>query len=160
MRWFSSKNTQKIGQHFAEILQLESVRNQLKKDGVAEYPYLSAWQRAWASLSWSLFSIWYSEGAKVFDENHDPLNHNLLTITDPKGHTYLINEYHTTTDPNNFNYDRVTRQTWGDPGDIIDFTYVRLEASSDDNAPTTKTISVRAVIVSGSTRLMCVPRSA
>jgi len=45
----------------------------LKKDGVAEYPYISAWGRAWASLSWSLFSIWYSEGAKVFDENFDPV---------------------------------------------------------------------------------------
>lgn len=45
----------------------------LKADGVAEYPYVSAWQRQWASLSWSLFSIWYSEGAKVFDENFEPV---------------------------------------------------------------------------------------
>lgn len=42
----------------------------LKKDKIAEYPYISAWQRQWASLSWSLFSIWYSEGAKVFDEKN------------------------------------------------------------------------------------------
>jgi multiple sugar transport system substrate-binding protein len=40
----------------------------LKRDKVAEFPYNSAWQRTWASLSWSLFSIWYSEGAKVFDD--------------------------------------------------------------------------------------------
>ena len=26
----------------------------------------------WPTLSWSLFAIWYSEGAKVFDENYDP----------------------------------------------------------------------------------------
>ncbi len=39
----------------------------LKKDKVADYPYISAWGRQWASLSWSLFSVWYSEGAKVFD---------------------------------------------------------------------------------------------
>ena len=45
----------------------------LKKDGVAEFPYVSAWQRQWASLSWSLFSIWYSEGAKVFDDKFDPV---------------------------------------------------------------------------------------
>jgi multiple sugar transport system substrate-binding protein len=45
----------------------------LKKDGVAEYPYISAWGRQWASLSWSLFAIWYSQGAKVFDENYDPV---------------------------------------------------------------------------------------
>jgi multiple sugar transport system substrate-binding protein len=40
----------------------------LKKDNIAEFPYNSAWQRTWASLSWSIFAIWYSEGAKVFDE--------------------------------------------------------------------------------------------
>jgi multiple sugar transport system substrate-binding protein len=45
----------------------------LKKDGIAEHPYISAWQQQWASLSWSLFSIWYSEGAKVFDANNDPV---------------------------------------------------------------------------------------
>ena len=45
----------------------------LKKDGIAEFPYVSAWQRQWASLSWSLFSIWYSEGAKVFDEKFNPV---------------------------------------------------------------------------------------
>jgi multiple sugar transport system substrate-binding protein len=43
----------------------------LKKDKVAEYPYISAWGRQWASLSWELFSMWYSEGAKVFDANAD-----------------------------------------------------------------------------------------
>ncbi len=45
---------------------------QLKQDGISEYPYISAWTRQWPTLSWSLFSIWYSEGAKVFDENNDP----------------------------------------------------------------------------------------
>src|SRR5262249_28302512 len=43
----------------------------LKKDKVAEFPYVSAWQKQWASLSWSLFSIWYSEGAKVFDDKNN-----------------------------------------------------------------------------------------
>jgi multiple sugar transport system substrate-binding protein len=45
---------------------------QLKKDGIADYPYISAWARGWPTLSWSLFSIWYSEGAQVFDESFDP----------------------------------------------------------------------------------------
>jgi multiple sugar transport system substrate-binding protein len=45
----------------------------LKTDGVSEYPYISAWTRQWPTLSWSLFAIWYSEGAKVFDENNDPV---------------------------------------------------------------------------------------
>jgi multiple sugar transport system substrate-binding protein len=43
----------------------------LKKDKVSEYPYIAAWGRQWASLSWELFSMWYSEGAKVFDANSD-----------------------------------------------------------------------------------------
>jgi len=51
---------------------LDSCRK-LKKDKVAQYPYLSAWQHTWASLSWSLFSIWYSEGAKVFDAANNPV---------------------------------------------------------------------------------------
>lgn len=51
---------------------LEQCRK-LKKDGIAEHPYVSAWGRQWASLSWSLFSIWYSEGAKVFDEKFEPV---------------------------------------------------------------------------------------
>ena len=44
----------------------------LKTDGISDYPYISAWTRQWPTLSWSLFAAWYSEGAKVFDENFDP----------------------------------------------------------------------------------------
>ena len=45
----------------------------LKQDKIAEFPYLSAWQHTWASLSWSLFAIWYSEGAQVFDSKFNPV---------------------------------------------------------------------------------------
>lgn len=45
----------------------------LKTDKISEYPYLSAWQKTWPGLSWSIFGIWYSEGAKVFDANNDPV---------------------------------------------------------------------------------------
>ncbi|MBI4717155.1 MAG: hypothetical protein HY763_05065 [Planctomycetes bacterium] len=60
------------------------------------------------------------------------LNHNLLTITDPNGQTYLQNIYaHTvaptdsryTQDPANINFDRVVRQVWGYPWDTVDFVY-------------------------------------
>ena len=44
----------------------------LKADGVSDHPYISAWTRQWPTLSWSLFAAWYSEGARVFDENFDP----------------------------------------------------------------------------------------
>jgi multiple sugar transport system substrate-binding protein len=45
----------------------------LKQDKIAEFPYISAWQHIWASLSWSLFAIWYSEGAQVFDSSFNPV---------------------------------------------------------------------------------------
>ena len=45
----------------------------LKTDGVADHPYISAWTRQWPTLSWSLFALWYAEGAKVFDENNEPV---------------------------------------------------------------------------------------
>ena len=44
----------------------------LKTDGISDHPYISAWTRQWPTLSWSLFAAWYSEGAKVFDQNFDP----------------------------------------------------------------------------------------
>lgn len=52
------------------------------------------------------------------------LNHNLLTVTDPKGQVYLQNEYHRTTEPHNRDFDRVIRQTWGDVGDDVGIYYV------------------------------------
>jgi RHS repeat-associated protein len=64
----------------------------------------------------------YSTG---FDD--EALNHNLLTITDPKGQTWLVNEYDTS-DPSSFSYDHIVRQTWGDPGDVIDVVYAEVSA--------------------------------
>ena len=43
----------------------------LKKDGVSDAPYNSAWGQKWPELSWSLFSCWYAEGAPVFDDAFD-----------------------------------------------------------------------------------------
>jgi multiple sugar transport system substrate-binding protein len=43
----------------------------LKKDGVSDAPYNSAWGQQWPQLSWSLFSCWYAEGAPVFDDKYD-----------------------------------------------------------------------------------------
>ena len=45
----------------------------LKADKICEYPYVSAWEHTWAGLSWSLFAVWYSEGAQVFDAKHAPV---------------------------------------------------------------------------------------
>ncbi len=49
---------------------LEACRK-LKADGISDAPYHSAWGQKWPELSWSIFSAWYSEGAKVFDDNGD-----------------------------------------------------------------------------------------
>lgn len=51
------------------------------------------------------------------------LSHKLLTITDPKGQTYLKNTYSRTADPENFDFDRLRRQVWGGDRDIVDIVY-------------------------------------
>ena len=73
----------------------------------------------------------------------DRLNHNLLSITDPKGQTYLINEYDPTTDDNNLNFDRIVRQTWGNTGDLIDLVYVPQVPDASNNFAVIKTIGSR-----------------
>ncbi|UCC29379.1 MAG: hypothetical protein JSU86_14400 [Phycisphaerales bacterium] len=70
----------------------------------------------------------------------DRLNHNLLTITDPKGQTYLTNEYADTQNPGDINFDHVVRQIWGASGDVIDFVYVPQTPTSENGFAITKTI--------------------
>jgi RHS repeat-associated protein len=77
----------------------------------------------------------YSKGSV-----EEALNHNLLTITDPKGQTVLTNIYASTEDPEDPNFDRVVRQIWGDPCDIIDLTYVPQTPSEQNNFAVIKTI--------------------
>jgi multiple sugar transport system substrate-binding protein len=48
---------------------LLDVCRKLKTDKISDAPYHSAWGQKWPELSWSLFSCWYSEGAKVFDDS-------------------------------------------------------------------------------------------
>lgn len=78
------------------------------------------------------------------------LNHDLLTATDGKGQTWLINEYaHTidpgdprhTLDPGNFNFDRIVKQTWGDTGDIVDLVYVPQSPDASNNFAVIRTIA-------------------
>jgi RHS repeat-associated protein len=78
----------------------------------------------------------YSTG---FD--NDCLNHNLLTITDPKGQTYLTNDYGPTTNPDDLTFDRVTRQVMGNPGDIIDFIYLSQIPDISNNYAVTRVVS-------------------
>jgi RHS repeat-associated protein len=66
------------------------------------------------------------------------LNHNLLTITDPKGQTYLRNIY--STDPAELSSDHVTQQTWGDSNTVIHFTYIQEEPEPNNNYAVTRVI--------------------
>lgn len=68
------------------------------------------------------------------------LNHNLLTITDAKGQTYLINFYATTTNTNAIEYDHLVRQNWGDAGDLIDLVYVAQTPTSGNGYAVVKAI--------------------
>jgi RHS repeat-associated protein len=71
------------------------------------------------------------------------LNHNLLTITDPKGQRYLTNVYGTTgvpREPADVVYDRVLRQIWGNPTDTIDFVYGHVTPDSSNSNAMQKTI--------------------
>lgn len=45
---------------------------ELQAKGISAHPMLSAQGHEWASLSWSIFAIWYSEGEPVFDEDFNP----------------------------------------------------------------------------------------
>ena len=67
------------------------------------------------------------------------LNHNLLTITDPKGRLILVNEYHPTTDPAAFEFDRCVRQIWG--GQPIDYFYTHETPSAANNNATVRCVT-------------------
>ncbi|MCH8148708.1 MAG: RHS repeat protein, partial [Planctomycetes bacterium] len=70
----------------------------------------------------------------------DLLNHNLLTITDPKGQVYLVNEYYPATQPNDLSFDRIKKQTRGDFGDVSDIVYVGQAPNAANNFATMKAI--------------------
>jgi len=71
----------------------------------------------------------------------DPLlDHNLLTITDPKGHTYCRYVYSPTLDPGDPGYDHVARQVLGEPDDVIDLVYVALTPDAGNNYARSETI--------------------
>ncbi|HNO80205.1 MAG TPA: RHS repeat-associated core domain-containing protein, partial [Phycisphaerae bacterium] len=73
----------------------------------------------------------YSEGFA------DPrLNHNLLTITDPKGQTFLVNTYAATLNPNDLEYDRLVSQQLGNPNELLTFSYDKQTPSVSNNFAT------------------------
>ncbi|MEQ9097235.1 MAG: DUF6531 domain-containing protein [Phycisphaerales bacterium] len=67
------------------------------------------------------------------DTGDERLDHLLLTVTDASGVTRVANEYAATTSPGDLLYGRLVRQTWGDPGDVIDLVYVDVEPAPENN---------------------------
>ncbi|MEM7364462.1 MAG: RHS repeat-associated core domain-containing protein [Pseudomonadota bacterium] len=62
------------------------------------------------------------------------LNHNLISITDPKGQVFLESRYGD--DPNSINFDRVVHQRWGEEDQTIDFEYQDINPQANlDSAP-------------------------
>ncbi|MEQ8764325.1 MAG: RHS repeat-associated core domain-containing protein [Planctomycetota bacterium] len=75
----------------------------------------------------------------------DRLNHNLLTITDAKGQTWLQNTYAPTQAPADLEFDRILRQVWGDPSDIVDLSYdVQVPDASNGGAVIRTIVNDRA----------------
>lgn len=78
------------------------------------------------------------------------LNGNLVTITDGRRNDrndgtfgmgpYLRNQYSAVTNPDDPNFDRIVRQVWGDPDDILDYVYVPLLPSNANRRAVVKTI--------------------
>ncbi|MFT5052286.1 MAG: RHS repeat-associated protein [Chlamydiales bacterium] len=63
---------------------------------------------------------------------NEDLNHNLLTITDPNGQTFLHNTYAATLDPNDFLFDHLISEALGEIDDLLNFTYTPVVPGSDN----------------------------
>ncbi len=77
----------------------------------------------------------YSKGLPV-----EGMNHNLLTVTDPKGQTWLRNYYSRTLDPADLSFDRITQQTEGESNAVMILYYVRQTAVASNDYAVIKTI--------------------
>ncbi len=74
----------------------------------------------------------YSTG---FDSTSNPAlayaNHNLLTVTDPKGQTYLSNIYEN--DPSSYEFDKVIQQQFGVEEQLLTFSYIEMNPDAEIN---------------------------
>lgn len=61
------------------------------------------------------------------------LNHNLLSVTDPKGQEYLVNEYGR--NPDLISFDRVVRQQEGEASEFHVLSYAMADPSDDSSDP-------------------------
>ena len=70
----------------------------------------------------------------------DALNHNLLTVTDAKGQTWLSNQYSATVAATNLNYDRVEVESLGFTFDKLKLEYLEQTPGAANNGAKKKTI--------------------
>jgi YD repeat-containing protein len=77
----------------------------------------------------------YSKGSAL-----NALNHNLLTITDANGQTWLSNRYNATLAATNINFDRVEVESLGLTFDKIKFVYLPQSPNINNGGATQKTI--------------------
>ena len=71
----------------------------------------------------------------------DPdLNHNLLTITDPKGQIFLENSYAATLNPLDVEFDHIVTQRLGGPGEQFDYFYFPVVPGPANNFSELRTI--------------------
>lgn len=68
------------------------------------------------------------------------LNHNLLTITDARGQTWLRNSWSEASDDADWHFDRLVAQTWGELGERIMIAYVPQSGCSENNFAATRAI--------------------
>lgn len=75
----------------------------------------------------------YSTGSMVAE-----LNGNLLTIEDGLNQVYLRNTYATTTNPADYEFDRLVSQAWGESDELITLTYAAVTPSVGNGFAVTK----------------------
>ena len=79
----------------------------------------------------------YSSRYSRTDVSLDPdlafANHNLVSITDPKGQRYLVNTYGQ--NPGSYEYDRVVEQQFGDLDQVYTFAYEELNPGETEITP-------------------------
>jgi len=99
-----------------------------------------------------LVSYTYDNGFSTTDPKLQFLNHNLTSITDPKGQTYLINEYQK--NPASYEFDKVVRQQWGTNAQICDFNkYEPLNPAITNPGPNDPKVRTTKIDRNGNTRV-------
>lgn len=75
----------------------------------------------------------YTYTSRFFE---DALNHNMTSVIDAKGQTFLTTQYSATTNPGEFMFDRAISQTWGEDDDWIHLSFNPIGEGADQQVRT------------------------